>query len=69
MKNTATEKIKNTRLARKAQIDSGLHYEIQKLRKEIVINSFSTNFDRVKHAAMMNRLKVLKAKYKGIATN
>lgn len=60
MKNDAIQKIKNTRLARQAQIDSGLREEFKKLQREIVIQSFAHDFDVKKHRAMMEQLKMLK---------
>lgn len=66
MSHEITEKLKNTRLARKAQINSGLNDEIRALQKQIVIQSFSTEFDSSKHRLMMNQLKQLKAEYKNI---
>ncbi len=68
MSNEAINKIKNTRLARKAQLDSGLSDEITILQKEIVIQSFSNNFNLKKHRLMMNRLKQLKSEYKNIGS-
>jgi len=45
MSHQITESIKKTRMARKAQLDSGLSYEIKLLQKQIVIHSFAKNFD------------------------
>ncbi len=66
MSNEVIKKIKNTRLARKAQIDSGLINEIKLLQKQIVIMSFAKDFDRIEHRSMMERLKQLKAEHKNI---
>ena len=60
------KKIKNTRLARKAQFDSGLINEIRLLQKQIVIQSFAKDFDRTKHRAMMDKLKQLIAEHRNI---
>ncbi|WP_154224773.1 hypothetical protein [Marinicella rhabdoformis] len=67
MKNIAAEKIKNTRLARKAQINSGLNHEIRALQRELVMNSFSVNFDQAKHKMLMDKLNMLKTEHRNIA--
>ena len=67
MSKEVINKIRNTRLARKAQVNSGLFDQIKSLRKEIVTNSFSEDFDIENHRKMIQRLKMLKDDYKNIA--
>ncbi len=67
MKVNAVNKIRKNRLARKAQINSGLHQEIKILREKIVKESFSTNFDSKSHQSLMNKIAELKKEHRKLA--
>ncbi|MDJ1138809.1 hypothetical protein [Marinicella marina] len=67
MKVNAVNEIRKNRLARKAQVDSGLHQEIKLLREKIVRESFSPNFDSKRHQSLMDKLAKLKKEHRKLA--